>query len=282
MSAYDHKIESLGFQGFVNTVFGRVATRYDLMNDLMSAGVHRLWKDAAINWLAPSRSTASLLIDVAGGTGDITRRFLRAAGPGSKSVICDISGEMMEEGERRLADEHALGHVRFVQANAESLPFKENTSDFYTISFGIRNVPGIQSALNEAFRVLKPGGRFLCLEFSRVEVPFLELDLQYLFGRRDPCSRPRRRGRCRALPLPRRQYSEVPRAAPFRAHDGNRRIFARAVSELVGRHRRDAFWHQDLADFHVIPETPTPLSGIVKGPASALEKIPDSRKRLPG
>ena len=174
MSAYDHKIESLGFQGFVNTVFGRVATRYDLMNDLMSGGVHRLWKDAAINWLAPSRSTASLLIDVAGGTGDITRRFLRAAGPGSRSIITDISGEMMEEGAHRLADEYALGHVRFVQANAELLPFKENTSDFYTISFGIRNVPGIQSALNEAFRVLKPGGRFLCLEFSRVAVPFLD------------------------------------------------------------------------------------------------------------
>ena len=174
MTSYDHKIENLGFQGFVNTVFGRVAARYDLMNDLMSGGVHRLWKDAAINWLAPSRSTDSLLIDVAGGTGDITRRFLRAAGPGSRAVICDISGEMMEEGARRLANEHALGHVRFVQANAESLPFEESAADFYTIAFGIRNVPGIQAALNEAFRVLKPGGRFLCLEFSRVQVPFLD------------------------------------------------------------------------------------------------------------
>ena len=174
MPAYDRKIESLGFQGFVNTVFGRVASRYDLMNDLMSGGVHRLWKDAAINWLAPSRSTASLLIDVAGGTGDITRRFLRAAGPGSQAIISDISGEMIDEGARRLADEHALGHVCFVQANAESLPFKEGASDYYTISFGIRNVPGIQSALNEAFRVLKPGGRFLCLEFSQVAVPFLD------------------------------------------------------------------------------------------------------------
>ncbi len=173
MSSYDHKIEDLGFQGFVNTVFGRVASRYDLMNDLMSGGVHRIWKDAAINWLAPSRSTPSLLIDVAGGTGDITRRFLRAAGPGSRSIVCDISGEMMEEGERRLAAEHAAGRVRFVQANAEHLPVKDNTSEFYTISFGIRNVPGIQAALNEAFRVLKPGGRFLCLEFSRVEVPLL-------------------------------------------------------------------------------------------------------------
>ncbi len=174
MSSYDHKIESLGFQGFVNTVFGRVATRYDLMNDLMSGGIHRIWKDAFINWLAPSRSAPSLLIDVAGGTGDITRKFLRAAGPGSNSIICDISGEMMEEGARRLAEEHEQGHVRFVQANAEALPIKNNTADFYTISFGIRNVPGIQNALNEAFRVLKPGGRFMCLEFSRVEVPLLD------------------------------------------------------------------------------------------------------------
>jgi demethylmenaquinone methyltransferase/2-methoxy-6-polyprenyl-1,4-benzoquinol methylase len=139
----------------------------------MSGGVHRIWKDAAINWLAPSRSSSALLIDVAGGTGDITRRFLKAAGPKSRSIICDISGEMMEEGARRLPELHEAGRVRFVQANAESLPFKANTSDFYTISFGIRNVPGIQSALNEAYRVLKPGGRFLCLEFSHVEVPLL-------------------------------------------------------------------------------------------------------------
>src|SRR5215469_4320327 len=102
MASLDEKIESTGRQRFVNSVFGRVATRYDLMNDLMSGGVHRLWKDAAINWLAPSRSIASDLLDVAGGTGDIASRFLRAAGPGSKTVICDISGAMLEEGRRRL------------------------------------------------------------------------------------------------------------------------------------------------------------------------------------
>jgi len=172
MTAYDHKIQNLGFQGFVNTVFDRVATRYDLMNDLMSGGVHRIWKDAAINWLAPSKSSASLLIDVAGGTGDITKRFLKAAGPGSRSIITDINHSMMDEGR----DKHPefAGKVQFVQANAESLPYKDNTSDFYTISFGIRNVANKQNALNEAFRVLKPGGRFLCLEFSRVQVPLFD------------------------------------------------------------------------------------------------------------
>ena len=111
MVSLDEKIETTGRQRFVNSVFERVATRYDLMNDLMSGGVHRLWKDAAINWLAPSPSVAADLLDVAGGTGDITRRFLRAAGPGSKAVICDISGSMIEEGRGRLAAPEAEGRV---------------------------------------------------------------------------------------------------------------------------------------------------------------------------
>ena len=174
MASLDEKIESTGRQRFVNSVFDRVATRYDLMNDLMSGGVHRLWKDAAINWLAPSPSIASDLLDVAGGTGDIASRFLRAAGSGSKAVICDINNAMLDEGRRRLAGGEAPGRVRLVGGNAERLPFRNSTFQFYTIAFGIRNVPGIQSALNEAFRVLRPGGRFLCLEFSRVEVPVLD------------------------------------------------------------------------------------------------------------
>src|SRR3974377_2157859 len=115
MRAIDAKIESTGKQRFVNSVFDRVANRYDLMNDLMSGGMHRLWKDAAINWLAPSPSKAQLLLDVAGGTGDVAGRFLKAAGPGSKTVICDISAAMMEEGRRRLKLETALGQVDFVQ-----------------------------------------------------------------------------------------------------------------------------------------------------------------------
>jgi demethylmenaquinone methyltransferase/2-methoxy-6-polyprenyl-1,4-benzoquinol methylase len=174
MASLDKKIESTGRQRFINSVFDRVATRYDLMNDLMSGGVHRLWKDAAIDWLGPSPSVASSLLDVAGGTGDIASRFLRAAGPGSNAVICDINSAMMEEGRRRLARGKAADRVQFVAGNAERLPFRNSGFQFYTIAFGIRNVPSIQSALNEAFRVLKPGGRFLCLEFSRVEVPVLD------------------------------------------------------------------------------------------------------------
>jgi demethylmenaquinone methyltransferase/2-methoxy-6-polyprenyl-1,4-benzoquinol methylase len=174
IASLDKKIESTGRQRFVISVFDRVATRYDLMNDLMSGGVHRLWKDAAINWLAPSPSVASDLLDVAGGTGDIASRFLRAAGPSSNAVICDISHAMIEEGRRRLEGKEIADRIRFVQGNAERLPFRNSTFQFYTIAFGIRNVPSIQSALNEAFRVLKPGGRFLSLEFSRVEVPVLD------------------------------------------------------------------------------------------------------------
>ncbi len=174
MASLDEKIEDTGRQRFVNSVFERVASRYDLMNDLMSGGVHRLWKDAAIDWLAPSKSVAADLLDVAGGTGDITRRFLRASGPGSRAVICDISGSMLEEGRRQLEAQEAAAAVRFVQGNAETLPFRSGTFQYYTIAFGIRNVPDIQAALNEAHRVLKPGGRFLCLEFSQVEVPILD------------------------------------------------------------------------------------------------------------
>ena len=147
MASLDKKIEDTGRQRFVNSVFDRVASRYDLMNDLMSGGVHRLWKDAAIGWLAPSPSVAADLLDVAGGTGDITRRFLRAAGPGSRAVICDISGSMLEEGRRRLEAAAEAGAVRFVQGNAEALPFPAGSFDYFTIAFGIRNVPDIQAAL---------------------------------------------------------------------------------------------------------------------------------------
>lgn len=173
MNSIDEKIAANGRQRFVNSVFKRVAGRYDLMNDLMSGGIHRLWKDAAINWLAPSRSAATTLIDVAGGTGDIARRFLRAAGSGSRAIICDISAPMIEECRRRLGPK-SEGNVAFVQGNAECLPFRNGSAQYYTIAFGIRNVPAIQDALNEAFRVLTPGGRFLCLEFSRVDIPILD------------------------------------------------------------------------------------------------------------
>jgi demethylmenaquinone methyltransferase/2-methoxy-6-polyprenyl-1,4-benzoquinol methylase len=159
-------------QGLVNEVFARVARRYDLMNDLMSGGLHRLWKDDLISWLAPPKGASPFaLLDVAGGTGDIASRFLGASGSGARAVICDISAEMLAVGRERAAEEERLA---FVRGNAEFLPFPERSFDAYTIAFGMRNLTHIDKALAEAFRVLKPGGRFLCLEFSAVETPILD------------------------------------------------------------------------------------------------------------
>ena len=162
-------------QGLVNEVFAKVADRYDLMNDLMSGGLHRLWKDDLVGWLAPSRGDARYAhLDVAGGTGDVALRVVRAAGRGAKSTICDISGEMLSAGQRRIAPLPEAEKISFVQGNAEALPFPDRSFNAYTIAFGIRNVTHIDRALAEAFRVLKPGGRFLCLEFSEVQVPMLD------------------------------------------------------------------------------------------------------------
>jgi demethylmenaquinone methyltransferase/2-methoxy-6-polyprenyl-1,4-benzoquinol methylase len=159
-------------QGLVNEVFARVARRYDLMNDLMSGGLHRLWKDDLIGWLAPPKGSAPFrLLDVAGGTGDVASRFLQAAGSGAHAVICDISAEMMKVGRERAGKGERL---TFVQGNAKDLPFPAKSFDAYTIAFGMRNLTHIDAALAEAYRVLKPGGRFLCLEFSAVETPILD------------------------------------------------------------------------------------------------------------
>ncbi|ODA66343.1 Ubiquinone/menaquinone biosynthesis C-methyltransferase UbiE [Methyloligella halotolerans] len=159
-------------QDRVNGVFAKVAKNYDVMNDLMSGGMHRLWKDDMIAQLNPPRSaTPFALLDVAGGTGDIAERFLKASGPNATAIICDISAEMLEAGRERHA---GLDRVEFVQGNAEALPYENGRFDAYTIAFGMRNVTHIDRALKEAFRVLKPGGRFLCLEFSAVEVPMLD------------------------------------------------------------------------------------------------------------
>lgn len=162
-------------QGLVNEVFAKVAQRYDLMNDLMSGGLHRLWKDDLIGWLAPPRSGRSFrLLDVAGGTGDVAMRFARATDAEATAVICDISPEMLDVGRHRVAEAGLHGRIELVEGNAETLPFPDQTFDAYTIAFGIRNVTHIDQALREAYRVLKPGGRFLCLEFSECRVPFLD------------------------------------------------------------------------------------------------------------
>ena len=160
-------------QGLVNEVFAKVARRYDLMNDLMSGGLHRLWKSDLVSWLAPPKSAVPYaVLDVAGGTGDVALRVLEASGPGTGAVICDISAEMIEAGRGRAASEGE--RLSFVRGNAEALPFAKASFDAYTIAFGMRNLTRLEAALAEAFRVLKPGGRFLCLEFSSVEVPLLD------------------------------------------------------------------------------------------------------------
>ena len=162
-------------QTLVNSVFHSVASRYDLMNDLMSAGLHRVWKDIMVNTLNPPRSDRPYaLLDVAGGTGDIAFRAARAAGAGFHVTVCDINPDMLRVGSERAERQHLDKSVSFVEGNAEELAFPDRSFDGYTIAFGIRNVPRIDRALTEAFRVLKPGGRFLCLEFSNVEVPGLD------------------------------------------------------------------------------------------------------------
>jgi demethylmenaquinone methyltransferase/2-methoxy-6-polyprenyl-1,4-benzoquinol methylase len=162
-------------QGLVNDVFSRVAERYDQMNDLMSGGLHRLWKDDLVAMLNPPRGQGSFAhLDVAGGTGDVAFRILRAGGPNVRVTVADISPEMVNEGRKRADAEGLLGRCAFSVGNAEALPFPDKSFDGYTIAFGIRNVTHIERALDEAYRVLKPGGRFLCLEFSQVDVPLLD------------------------------------------------------------------------------------------------------------
>ncbi len=162
-------------QTLVNDVFHSVAQRYDLMNDLMSGGLHRVWKDVMITALNPPRSNAPFsLLDVAGGTGDIAFRAAKAAGHGFQATVCDINPDMLAVGRERAIKTHLDHQVSFVEGNAEALAFADRSFDAYTIAFGIRNVPRIDAALREAFRVLKPGGRLLCLEFSTVDVPGLD------------------------------------------------------------------------------------------------------------
>ncbi|MER9408251.1 bifunctional demethylmenaquinone methyltransferase/2-methoxy-6-polyprenyl-1,4-benzoquinol methylase UbiE [Mesorhizobium caraganae] len=161
-------------QPLVNEVFHKVANRYDLMNDLMSAGLHRLWKDAMVTWLNPPKRPGWKVLDVAGGTGDIAFRIVDASHGNAHATVLDINGSMLSVGRDRAEKKGLSGNTDFVEANAEELPFADATFDAYTIAFGIRNVPRIDVALREAFRVLKPGGRFLCLEFSEVEMPLLD------------------------------------------------------------------------------------------------------------
>ena len=162
-------------QGLVNEVFSKVAERYDQMNDLMSGGLHRLWKDDLVAALNPPRGNQAFhLLDVAGGTGDVAFRVARAGGPNVRVTVADISPEMVAEGRKRAEQEGLQDRCWFSVGNAEKLAFPEKSFDAYTIAFGIRNVTHIDRALAEAYRVLKPGGRFMCLEFSHVDIPLLD------------------------------------------------------------------------------------------------------------
>ena len=151
--------------GMVHGVFTNVASKYDIMNDVMSVGVHRLWKDAMMDWLAPRNGQK--LLDVAGGTGDIAFRFLSRA-PGASATVLDMTESMLIEGRKRAEAEALVDKLDWVVGDAMALPFPDNTFDRYTISFGIRNVTRIPDALAEAYRVLKPGGRLMVLEFSQL------------------------------------------------------------------------------------------------------------------
>jgi len=162
-------------QALVDDVFHSVARRYDLMNDLMSGGLHRAWKDALVTAINPPKSDrAFALLDVAGGTGDISFRTVTAGGAGTRATVADINAEMLGVGRERAFGQALDDVVTFVDANAESLPFPDKSFDAVSIAFGIRNVPRIDVALGEMHRVLRLGGRFLCLEFSSVDVPGLD------------------------------------------------------------------------------------------------------------
>jgi len=175
-------------QELVSDVFRRVAGRYDLMNDLMSFGLHRAWKDALVTAINPPKNRPFALLDAAGGTGDIGLRVIAAGGAQTRAIVCDINPDMLAVGRERarrrvggLLKPHASeeqaeieDRITFTEANAETLPFADRSFDAVTIAFGIRNVTRVESALSETFRVLKIGGRFVCLEFSAVDVPVLQ------------------------------------------------------------------------------------------------------------
>jgi demethylmenaquinone methyltransferase/2-methoxy-6-polyprenyl-1,4-benzoquinol methylase len=155
----------------VRGVFDSVAPSYDVMNDFMSGGLHRLWKDHLVRKIRPRAGLHYL--DVAGGTGDIAFRIRKKAGQNCKITLCDINAEMLSVGRDRSIDMGMGDDFDWVTGNAESLPLQDNSVDVYTIAFGLRNVTHIDDALAEAYRVLKPGGRFYCLEFSKVNEPLL-------------------------------------------------------------------------------------------------------------
>ena len=176
----------------VNEVFNVVSSKYDLMNDVMSLGVHRVWKKRLIDWINPSKNTK--IIDMSAGTGDVTKEFLKRVGYDTEIYCVDPNKKMIDEGRKRLKN---FKEVKWICSHAENLPFQENLFDVYVVSFGLRNFNDIEKSLNEAYRVLKPGGRFISLEFSKVQNELLNKIYQayskiipfvgkYLVGKSEP------------------------------------------------------------------------------------------------
>ena len=220
-------------QGLVNDVFHKVARRYDIMNDVMSGGLHRVWKDAMVAALNPPRRAGYRLLDVAGGTGDIAFRIVEASGRKAHAARCSTSTARCSASAPSGPEDAALpANLEFVEANAEELPFADKSFDAYTIAFGIRNVPRHRQGAGEAYRVLRRGGRFLCLEFSEVEMPIL--DRLYEPGRSTPsrgwAGRHRRR---RALPVSRRIDPQVSAPGRFRRDDRARRLRPRQLDAIT-------------------------------------------------
>lgn len=176
----DDNVTHFGYQtvradekaGKVHGVFTSVSSKYDLMNDVMSMGIHRLWKDALMDWLNPQPNQR--LLDVAGGTGDVAFRFLQIAGDGAKATVCDMTESMLVEGQTRPEALKFANQLSWVVGDAMALPFESGSFDRYTISFGIRNVTSIQKAMDEAYRVLDFGGRMMILEFNQMPNEMLQ------------------------------------------------------------------------------------------------------------
>lgn len=168
-----HRVPEEAKAPLVRAVFDSVASRYDVMNDLMSGFIHRRWKDELVAWLAPRGG--QILLDVAGGTGDIACRALKRLDPdkGGGVIVCDVNRQMLEVGRARAIDDGVLAGIEWVCGDAEALPVADRSVDLYTIGFGLRNVTRIERALAEARRVLRPGGRFMCLEFAPAVGPWL-------------------------------------------------------------------------------------------------------------
>ena len=164
-------VDAAAKAGMVNQVFDSVASKYDVMNDLMSFGVHRLWKRFTV--AQASVRTGQCVLDLAGGTGDLSARFAKQVGPKGLVVLADINNAMLSTGRDRLIDDGLVANIEYAQANAEALPFDDDSFDCITMAFGLRNVTDKQTALESMYRVLKPGGKLLVLEFSKPVLPLL-------------------------------------------------------------------------------------------------------------